>query len=96
MIEAGVVAVRVEVVTQAAIDDELRRRHNLAGSPVVKKLPGESLKRLLSAMELLRLEPETVIAREGSEEAFLLLIVQGVVEATIESGGHAGTPSTGG
>jgi tetratricopeptide (TPR) repeat protein len=65
--------------------------HHLAASSVVRDLPGDSLKRLLSAMELLRLEPETVIAREGSEEAFLLLIVQGVVEATIESGGHAGT-----
>ena len=65
--------------------------HHLAASSVVRNLPGESLKRLLSAMELLRLESETVIAREGSEEAFLLLIVQGVVEATIESGGHAGT-----
>jgi tetratricopeptide (TPR) repeat protein len=65
--------------------------HHLAASSVVRDLPGESLKRLLSAMELLRLESEAVIAREGSEEAFLLLIVQGVVEATIESGGHAGT-----
>ncbi len=65
--------------------------HHLAASSVVRDLPGESLKRLLSAMELLRLESETVIAREGSQEAFLLLIVQGVVEATIESGGRAGT-----
>jgi tetratricopeptide (TPR) repeat protein len=65
--------------------------HHLAASSVVRDLPGESLKRLLSAMELLRLESEAVIAREGSEEAFLLLIVQGVVEATIESGGRAGT-----
>lgn len=65
--------------------------HHLAASSVVRDLSGESLKRLLSAMELLRLESEAVIAREGSEEAFLLLIVQGVVEATIESGGRAGT-----
>jgi tetratricopeptide (TPR) repeat protein len=77
---------------QAGTALELTRLwHHLAASSVVQNLPGESLKRLLSAMELLRLEPETVIAREGSEEAFLLLIVQGVVEATIESGGHAGT-----
>jgi tetratricopeptide (TPR) repeat protein len=65
--------------------------HHLAASTVVQNLPGEALKRLLSAMELLRLEPETVIAPEGSQEAFLLLIVQGVVEATIESAGRAVT-----
>jgi tetratricopeptide (TPR) repeat protein len=77
---------------QAGTALELTRLwHHLAASTVVRNLPGESLKRLLSAMVLLRLESETVIAREGSEEAFLLLIVQGVVEATIESGGHAGT-----
>lgn len=77
---------------QAGTALELTRLwHHLAASSVVRNLPGESLKRLLSAMELLRLESETVVAREGSEEAFLLLIIQGVVEATIESGGHAGT-----
>jgi tetratricopeptide (TPR) repeat protein len=54
--------------------------HHLAASSVIQKLPGESLKRLLSAMELLRVEPGTAIAQEGSQEAFLLLIVQGVVD----------------
>jgi hypothetical protein len=69
---------------------ELKRLwHNLAGSAVVQKMPGESLKRLFSAMELLRLDTGAPIAREGSPEAFLLLIVQGEVEASVNAGGRA-------
>jgi tetratricopeptide (TPR) repeat protein len=69
---------------------ELKRLwHHLAGSTVVQKLPGETLKRLLSAMEHLHFEAGKVIAAEGSQEAFLLLIVQGVVEALVEAGGQA-------
>jgi hypothetical protein len=69
---------------------ELKRLwHHLAGSTVVQKLPGEALKRLLSAMEHLHIEAGTVIATEGSQDAFLLLIVQGVVEALVEAGGQA-------
>ncbi len=56
--------------------------HHLAASSVVQRLPGEQLKRLFSSMELIHLkEEEEVIAREGSPDAFLLLIVSGVVEA---------------
>ena len=36
-----------------------------------------------------RFEPEHRRRPEGSQEAFLLLIVQGVVEATVEAGGRA-------
>ncbi len=69
---------------------ELKRLwHNLAGSAVVQKLPGESLKRLFAAMELLHLEPGVPVAREGSPEAALLLIVQGVIEASANAGGRA-------
>ncbi len=69
---------------------ELKRLwHHLVGSIVVQRLNGEQLKRLLSAMELLRFEPQAVVAREGSQEGFLLLIVTGVVEASIEIGGRA-------
>jgi hypothetical protein len=73
---------------------ELKRLwHHLAGSAVVQKLPGESLKRLFAAMELLHLETGAPIVREGSREgspdAFLLLIVQGVVEASANIGGRA-------
>jgi hypothetical protein len=69
---------------------ELKRLwHHLAGSAVVQKLPGESLKRLFAATELLHLEAGTPIIHEGSPDAFLLLIVQGVVEASVKVGGRA-------
>jgi tetratricopeptide (TPR) repeat protein len=68
---------------------ELKRLwHHLVGSIVVQRLNGEQLKRVLSAMELRRFEPETKIAQEGSQEAFLLLIVTGVVEASIDIDGR--------
>lgn len=69
---------------------ELKRLwHHLVGSVVVQRLNGEQLKRLFSAMELLRFEPEAKIASEGSQEAFLLLIVTGVIEAFVEIGGRS-------
>jgi tetratricopeptide (TPR) repeat protein len=69
---------------------ELKRLwHHLAGSAVVQKLPGEVLKRLFGAMELLHLEADVAIAHEGSPDAFLLLIVQGVIEASVKAGGRA-------
>jgi CRP-like cAMP-binding protein len=68
---------------------ELKRLwHNLATSTLVQRLAvaSEQLKRLFSAMQLVRYEPQTVVVREGSREACLLLIVSGVVEADIEAG----------
>jgi tetratricopeptide (TPR) repeat protein len=62
--------------------------HHLASSIVVQRLNGEQLKRLLSAMELVRFDPEVKIAQEGSQEAFLVLIVTGVVEAFIDLSGR--------
>lgn len=70
---------------------ELKRLwHNLATSTVVQRLAGhgEQLKRLFSTMALVRFEPQTVLVREGSRDAFLLLIVIGVVEAAAEAGGR--------
>ena len=70
---------------------ELKRLwHNLATSTLVQRLAGagEQLKRLFSTMQLVRFEPETVLVREGSRDAFLLLIVIGVVEAAAEAGGR--------
>jgi CRP-like cAMP-binding protein len=61
--------------------------HNLATSTVVQHLPGEQLKRLFSAMKLIRLDSGAVIAEEGSQEPFLLLIIIGVVEAAAVDGG---------
>jgi tetratricopeptide (TPR) repeat protein len=68
---------------------ELKRLwHNLTATAVVQHLSGDQLKRLFSAMQLVRLEPETVIAEEGSQEAFLLLIVTGTVEGFVKDGGR--------
>jgi hypothetical protein len=70
---------------------ELQRLwHHLAAISVVRKLPGESLKRLFGAMQILRLDAGAAVAREGSAETFLLLLVQGEVEA---SGLVAGRPA---
>lgn len=55
--------------------------HHLAASSVVQKLNGEQLKRLFSSMELVHLKEEEIVAQEGSPDAFLLLIVSGVIEA---------------
>jgi hypothetical protein len=62
--------------------------HHLAGGSLVQHLPGDQLKRLFATMEYLRLETGAAIAREGSQESFLLLIVNGVVEACIQAGGR--------
>jgi hypothetical protein len=61
---------------------ELKRLwHHLAATQVVQHLTGDQLKRLFSAMELTRLEANSVIAEEGAKDQFLLLLVTGVVEA---------------
>jgi len=63
---------------------ELRRLWGfLATSSLVQHLPGEQLKRLFSNMEMVHLEAGAELAREGSQEAFLLLIVTGLVEAKL-------------
>jgi tetratricopeptide (TPR) repeat protein len=67
---------------------ELKRLwHNLTATAVVQHLSGDQLKRLFSAMLLVRLEPQTVIAEEGSREPFLLLIVTGTVEGFVRDDG---------
>jgi CRP-like cAMP-binding protein len=63
--------------------------HNLVASTVVQHLGGEQLKKLFSAMALLRFDAEAEIAPEGSPDGFLLLIVNGVVEAVVQDGGRA-------
>ncbi len=67
---------------------ELKRLwHNLATSTVVQRLPGDQLKRLFSAMQLVRVEAGTAVAQEGSREQFLLLLVNGVVESFVPQDG---------
>jgi CRP-like cAMP-binding protein len=64
---------------------ELQRLwHKLAGSPVVQRLPGDQLRRFFAATEFYRCEPGTVFVEEASRDPFLLLVVNGVVEAFIE------------
>lgn len=63
--------------------------HNLASSTVVRSLPGEQLKRLFAAMQLHQVEPGSMVAQEGSQEPFLLLIARGTVEATVKIAGSA-------
>jgi hypothetical protein len=57
--------------------------HHLVGSTLVQHLSGEQLKRLFSTMELIELPAGTTIATEGSREAFLLLLVQGLAEVSV-------------
>jgi hypothetical protein len=61
--------------------------HHLAASSLVQHLSGEQLKRLFSTMQLVRLEEKTVIAEEGSREAFLLLIVIGTIDCFVRDDG---------
>lgn len=63
---------------------ELKRLwHHLASGSLVQHLSGEQLKRLFSAMQLIQFQSQETLAEEGSREAFLLLIVHGVVEASV-------------
>lgn len=68
---------------------ELKRLwHNLTATAVVQHLSGDQLKRLFSSMQLVRLEPQTIVAEEGSQDPFLLLIVTGTVEGLVRDGGR--------
>ncbi|HVT59252.1 MAG TPA: cyclic nucleotide-binding domain-containing protein [Thermoanaerobaculia bacterium] len=61
---------------------ELQRLwHHLASSALVRNLPGEQLRRLFSAMELVHFQESAVVVEEGSLEQYLLLLVRGVVDA---------------
>lgn len=63
---------------------ELKRLwHHLATSTVVQHLPGEQLKRLFASMQHVQLKDKEVLVEEGSRDAWLLLVVNGVVEAYV-------------
>jgi CRP-like cAMP-binding protein len=61
--------------------------HNLGGSTLVRRLPDDQLKRLFSVMEIVRVEPGTILAQAGSTLAQLALIGRGVVEAVAARAG---------
>lgn len=62
--------------------------HKLVRSSVVQSLPGEQLKRLFAAMKLVRYYPEgAALATEGSQESFLVLVVEGVIDCSIADPG---------
>jgi tetratricopeptide (TPR) repeat protein len=83
-------AAKAAGIEAGALMLEMRRLWSyLTVSSLVQHLPGEQLKRLFSAMEMIRLDAGAVLAKEGSQEAFLVLIVTGVVEAAMEGGGRA-------
>jgi hypothetical protein len=70
---------------------ELKRLwHHLASGTLVQHLSGEQLKRLFSAMQLIHMKAQETLAEEGSTDAFLLLLIHGVVEASVA--GQAGRP----
>jgi hypothetical protein len=70
---------------------ELKRLwHHLASGTLVQHLSGEQLKRLFASMQLVQLQSKETLAEEGSQEAFLLLIVHGVIEAAVA--GQSGRP----
>ena len=62
--------------------------HHLAAMPLVRKLPPESVKRLFASMQILRLDSGAALAREGSSDPFVLLIVQGEIEASVTIAGR--------
>jgi CRP-like cAMP-binding protein len=68
---------------------ELQRYwHNLASGALVQRLPGEQLKRLFAGMRLIHLAEREIVAQEGTQELFALVLVRGVVEALSQSGGR--------
>ena len=65
---------------------ELQRLwHNLASSQLVQQLPGEQLKRLFAAMEIVQLEPRVLVVQEGSRDAYLLVVVRGIDSSSVVS-----------
>lgn len=72
---------------------ELQRLwHNLASSSLVQAMPGELLKRLFATMQVHRLDAGTLVAQEGSQEPFLLIVARGTIGASVRLRSGAVTP----
>ena len=65
--------------------------HNLGGSSLLRRLAGDQLRRLFSVMEIVRVEPGTILAQAGSTLAQLALVGRGVVEAVASKPGGGET-----
>lgn len=83
----------LENETTAASDAANTKLHlellwnKIARSHLVQKLEGEQLKRLFRVMDMRSYKEKEVLAKAGSSEASMFLIVDGEVEARAEVGG---------
>jgi MFS family permease len=87
--------VRIDATAKRPDHDELRL---LASVPIFTPLPGASLEHLSSRLVPLRLEPETVIVREGDAGDRFYIVAEGTVEVSeygraiseLDAGGYFG------
>jgi CRP-like cAMP-binding protein len=63
--------------------DLQRLWHNLAGSSLVQTMPGEQLKRLFAATHIQQLEAGALVAAEGSQEPFMLVLARGTIDVMV-------------
>lgn len=63
-----------------------RQWHHLAPAPLMQRMSADQIRRFFSAVEMVRLAPGTVVAHRGSAEAFLVVLVSGIVEAVLPRG----------
>lgn len=58
--------------------------HHLAPAPLVQRMTAEQLRRLFSAVLMVKAEPGSRLAERGSKEAFLVMVASGMVEAVLQ------------
>jgi MFS family permease len=91
----GARVVRIDATAKRPDHDELRL---LASVPIFTPLPGTSLEHLSTRLVPLRLEPETVIVREGDPGDRFFIVAEGTVEVSeygraiseLDAGGYFG------
>ncbi|RMH15347.1 MAG: cyclic nucleotide-binding domain-containing protein [Acidobacteria bacterium] len=65
--------------------------NKIAKSHLVEELSGEQLKKLFSVMEMRRIIEGQTVAKAGSPERMMLLVVNGVIDASCELNGQRTT-----
>lgn len=60
-----------------------RQWHYLAPSPLVRRLSANQIGRLFEAVEMVELKTGTTIVERGSNEAFLIIVLSGIVAAML-------------